>query len=469
MKKIIFILITLVACRNGKNSTPLATEPKTFTLTVFVGEGALSNLSPGPHLYKEGESVTYTFSVKEGYENLWIESKNLNLPSSGYVNMDSDKELSATAELKNLPLNQRAQEIKNELGYVLTSPDSASTITSFSALLESLTNTSLADAEAGYKSASQEASSESILKANQFLGGTVWKVDFNTPSPSQISKNTSASPLVTLIIVNGIYNSRDAAALMWLEIKKLVDGSGLAGKIKILGFYNASAWFDNDSRNKCLRLGIEFESYSRLRTCGWLFTGDLIDAEKEIADLTSNIPSESKEVSVLSDLIKKERAVGQRVLLLGHSEGALVVSQALKKIGKTDRCVASISVADPLGQISWSPQSYDGNLRGLVISDERVGDIILVLGKNDFMRLSTNLSRAANERVRLIDNLNLSFSYSAALRMFEDSRLHFFIDSYMSGTESRAEIQSSLMDLTIKLTNQTCSSIGVGEESRIPK
>lgn len=67
------------------------------TLTVNLGEGVTGSPTPGSYKYKKGSSVTYNYSLQNGYTNLVVSLDGQTVSPAGTIKMDNNHRLNASA------------------------------------------------------------------------------------------------------------------------------------------------------------------------------------------------------------------------------------------------------------------------------------------------------------------------------------------------------------------------------------
>lgn len=440
------VLAVLVSC--SKDKSPLEPKLVEHTLEMAVGKGVMSSPKPGIYKYPEGKSVPYTFSTESGYRNLVVEDESKSLPSSGAVLMKGDIKLFAVAEPTPV-LTQESQTMSIGISKFVSAKDSASVVSAYDEHLVELKNLYIRDplharelALAAYLNVLEKSNQADLDRAERALSGQLI---------STRGVNLAVSkPPVTLIFVNGILNSVDGAAVSMKEIEKAISEAGLASKVEAYNFYNASLAHESGSLKRCLVRAIELKSYTGYLNCA-LPGNDVLEAKKQMGSLLGNTPNEELPKSkALAQIVDEERRSGRAVILLGHSQGTLLIQEALKT-PESDKCVISISIAGPLGKSSWKEIP-----NGFVVAGEKVEDFILFLGYNDFDRLATNISRMADEEARKFSNT--AVAYGAFNQILANLQLHLMSESYMAGVESRTKIKQIISDDVAALEkNPECS------------
>ena len=115
MKKTSFVLLFFLFLIFIGNSCKVSESAKTqYTLTVIIPEGISANLTNGSHTYSEGDTVTYEFTLKNGYTNLQVTLDDQVVANSGTITMNANHTLKATIVFTQTDLKGRwVGEAKN--------------------------------------------------------------------------------------------------------------------------------------------------------------------------------------------------------------------------------------------------------------------------------------------------------------------------------------------------------------------
>ncbi|MCP5048752.1 MAG: hypothetical protein GY940_16395 [bacterium] len=96
---VIFALLSLSpACKTGNGDTGEG-EISIYSLAVQVGEGVSGTPGSGTYSHNGGDTVTYDYQLESGYTDLSVTLDGQPVSSSGSFTMNSDRTLSASAEL----------------------------------------------------------------------------------------------------------------------------------------------------------------------------------------------------------------------------------------------------------------------------------------------------------------------------------------------------------------------------------
>jgi len=80
-----------------RNHILTATATKTYTLTVEKGEGVNGTPDKGTFTYNPGETVNYSYSLKDGYKDLAVALDGKTVNVSGTITMNANQTLTASA------------------------------------------------------------------------------------------------------------------------------------------------------------------------------------------------------------------------------------------------------------------------------------------------------------------------------------------------------------------------------------
>jgi len=99
-KIVLFLLVTIGMimlfqdCKKSGGET--VTPKKSYTLTVSLAEGINGSPGTGTYTYNQGDTVTYDYSLKNGYANLTVTRNNSQLSASGTFTISGDVRLTAS-------------------------------------------------------------------------------------------------------------------------------------------------------------------------------------------------------------------------------------------------------------------------------------------------------------------------------------------------------------------------------------
>lgn len=451
----------LAGCGRDKKSSSSPTAPTEAqavidTLWVFADSSVSGEPKSGVTTRRRGESVSYRYGPASGFKNAVVVIDTAVVALSGSLVMNGNRRIIAAAE-KIPVVPPEAKPVETSAAAVYTAPTPEAVLGAYLENVKEIEKLYAAyGAEAARElayiaslAAYEAADEKSIEAAERALEGRLFgpggEVKTSFAAPPAGGASLSAGRGTSLIFVPGILNSTDKAAVSRKEIELLVSEAGLGSEIEVYSFYNASALYEEDELRKCLTRAIQRASSLAMSLCkGVSALKDLAEARRQIAELFNRFPGGAEPAAkTLTRIIRQERGRGRCVILVGHSQGTLMIQQALKEIGGYDQCVTAISLGGPLGKESWSFWK-ESNYDGFVVAGERGRDIILALGYNDFTRVATNLSAAADQELARISPYATGI-LMAAEPLLIDVRLHNMATSYLAGKESRELLKSIIV------------------------
>lgn len=452
-------LLILVSCSSKGSEAPTETRDKVRTIVVKLGEGVGGY--PAQNITTSGAPVAYSYNPAPGYKNVVVEVDRVLSPPSGIISTTRDTVyLGAVAE-RSLVVTHSSNAVVGEITGVLNAPSPqgilsaySSHIASFAKLYASIGAVSAREAiRTGYRQVMSATNSTIVVRMHQALSGKLFGSNGLVGTNSLLE---SSNPGISVIYVPGILFTEDAGALVVVELTDIISKLGLSGIAEPFYFYNASSWSNPDRDKNCKLKLYNTESLGSYADCyAEALTGDFVESSRQIANIVTDFPHEAvAEAKVLAEIIKNERRRGRCVVLVAHSQGNLMVREALKVLGGKETCIEVLSLAAPLGRNSWIGSGVEPH--GFVVGGFVARDIILALGSNDFPLLMTDLAVKADERATYWRELRREspLSLFTILEILESVKLHY-MTSYLAGDKSREKIASEL-DLMAK--NLLCPS-----------
>ena len=456
--------------KDKKSSGPVAPEAQAAidTLTVFADSSVTGEPRSGVKTLPRGERVSYRYEPAGGFKNAVVVLDSAVAALAGSLTMNGNRRILASAE-KVVMVPPEAQPLQMSVAKIFTAPDTAAVLEAYIEHTKELDALYAAYgpeqarelAYAAYLAAYDAADERSVEAAERALEGHLFGGAGERISSSLAAASTVSlvGPNTSLIFVNGILNSTDKAAASRKELELAVADAGLASEVEVYNFYNASALYDQNELRKCLGRAVQRASGLAILVCkGASVISDFTEARRQIAEIFNQLPAGAEPTAkVLARIVRQERGNGRAVILMGHSQGTLVIQQALKEMGEYDQCVAALSLAGPLGKESWQMWS-ESNYNGFVVAGERAKDIILALGHNDFLQIATSISSSADQYLAQRENpYTTGVTLMVAERLRQDLRLHNMVTSYMAGKESRELVKTTIASQVSRLSaNPDC-------------
>ena len=164
-----------------------------------------------------------------------------------------------------------------------------------------------------------------------------------------------------------------------------------------------------------------------------------------VSVLNRSITSRPGDVDSVAAFTQRIRDGGRHVVFVMHSQGNLIVQQALMLLARRGSyaqardttCIGAVALASPTSE-SWPVSAR--HLHGLSVE----GDAILMLGRNDFPRVRTPMSDSASRattgsvRARI-----LGLASAAGIRW--GIRLHSAVESYLTPEPIRSRIKEAIV------------------------
>lgn len=182
-------------------------------------------------------------------------------------------------------------------------------------------------------------------------------------------------------------------------------------------------------------------------------TLDLVEAATARIQLILHLSSTNPDVPLIADRIRADRARGENVIMVGHSEGTLLIAQAVRALPALDghpvqvanSCVASLSLGTPADRNTFGlDREYN---TGFIVE----GDVILVTGPTGWDIIHTPLM----DRMQAILNEHPDSVAKLLYGIRLGPRMHSIDKSYLGDSVARAEVLSRLTSLHKECVQQT--------------
>lgn len=464
-------------------------------LTVIVEPGVHGDMSNETYTFRRGERVSYSFIADSGFNNALVTLDQIQIPKRGRLLMDDSHVLIVSADrvadvapgdewilrdargmLRSRDKIASAQQLLDKLDAmpdtvniverlrrvemtVLKRDDDAAYMETLDAALDGHSfDVGYGD---GIRNDFPESGGGGGIATSLFV-----PLRANTtlrPAASMMTQGTSVGEPVTIAYVNGILTTPLGALFAAHHVAILARNAqwyaNVPFEVKLI--YNRSAIADETSiEDKCvLDLGIKgdwlgLNSLPReLAKClgstepkALAMLADYVEAGTELLSVMNrSVATRPHDVDTVAAFATRMRDEGRHLIFVMHSQGNMVVQQALtllKTRGKYAQardttCIGGVALASPTSQ-AWPIAGR--HLNGLVVD----GDAILLLGKNTFPRIRTPMSDSAaratsgSVRARI-----LGLSTGAGIRW--GLRLHSVIQSYLTPEPIRGRIQDAIV------------------------
>jgi len=386
----------LAGCRPGDGPTdpvppppPPPPPPAPQALTIVTGAGVSGTPADGQMSLPGGSVVDYAFTLRGGFDSLTVSVDGVRGPATGRITMDRSHLLLAGAVPRAVPPPQ--DSLTRSVQRVNTSVVPAPV---FQAALDQLVR--LAD-QAGPDAAVNRAQGlllpppasvtdvNALLRVNAALAGRTFEIVGGPDVRPDLAPTPEAVPGVvtpvdtvtptTLVFVNGIWNDHSAALESMSRLMAIATNRGLlsgGGATRTMGLalvYNPSTRFltsvTADAQCFLSMLNSPFspqraptQSSDLPAACG--VVGDIQESLQQYINIVLNnaqgqIAGPAQDLIAAIDRFRVDRK--HNVILVGHSQGTMVVREALSRLGSQNTsevgCVGSINVASPVGDLGW--------------------------------------------------------------------------------------------------------------------
>lgn len=482
-----------IAARNWLNVRFQIFMPPVM-LTVISEPGVHGDLNSQTYTFRRGERVMYSFAADSGYRNALVTLDQNPLPTRGRITMNDSHVLIASADretgvatgdewiLRDARSLLRARDKTTSAQQLLTKLDEMPDTVNIVERLRRVEMTVLnrdADAaamhalDAALDGHSFDAGSGNAIRDDTPIGGgggiaTSLFVPLGSqarllPSATMIAPTEHGGEPVTIAYVNGILTTPLGALFAAHHVAMAARSAhwyaNVPFDVKLI--YNRSAMADETStEDRCiLELGIQGDWLglnslpNEVARClnstppkVLAMFADYAEAGTELVSvLNRSVTSRPRDVDTVAAFATRMRNEGQHVIFVMHSQGNLVVQQALtllKTRGQYSQsgdttCIGAVALASPTSE-AWPIAAR--HLHGLVVD----GDAILMLGKNNFPRIQTPMSDSATRattgsiRARIV-------GLATAARIRWGLRLHSAIQSYLTPEPIRGRIQDAIV------------------------
>ena len=487
------------------SATVIVRKPPSVTLLVRRSSGITGTFGDTSIVADSGTSVAYAFQVSTGYSALRVSIDDTLAAVSGQILLVRNRVLlaSATRDLPNTPAvgalavqfrtmstsTDFAQAVQAAVGTISAlggSPGDRSRIV-YAAGIQALGNgpateqeLSLMRSRAGtviplIAAPGANALGARVAQAQQPLqalalspmlsrAGIVTPLMAGAGSTGLGARIALSQHIPKAIYVNGVFNKEADFAWTLASLEAILRPTGLP----LDGYYNPT-WTSNPDYPvvECLlRVSAGLSTLFALPSlrdlalqCTKVF--DLATAYRQMGNVTTGLQGDGIQLSKdLGRRIRSEVDAGFAPLLLGHSQGTLIISEALDYLyGQTPfefkvplaRCLASIALAAPVGPIAIGAERRSG----IVLAGVTTFDIILGLGRNNFAQKRSTATDAYDQEVARWLPYRGLYDLAVLLSGFD---LHTMSYGYLGAPESVDWIRSQLVT-DAEALRSTCTDI----------
>lgn len=467
------------------------------TLTVIAEPGVHGDLTSQTYSFRRGERVAYAFSADSGYKNALVTLDQDPIAKRGRITMDDSHVLIASADretgvapgdewilrdartlLKASDKVALAQRLLANLGEMADTVNVIDRLRRVEMTLlerdvDAAAMPALDTALAGHSLLVGEGSGMRDDTPGGGGGGgvvTSLLVPFGSsphpplqPVATIMSAGASNGEPVTIAYVNGILTTPLGALFAAHHVARAARdarwNANVSFDVKLI--YNRSAIASETSlEDRCvLDLGIKGDWLGLNSLPGEVakclhstepralaVLSDYAEVGQQfISVLNRSITTRPTDVDSVAAFTERMREAGRHVVFVMHSQGNLIVQQALTLLARRGQyaqsrdttCIGAVALASPTSE-AWpvSPR----HLHGLAVE----GDVILMLGHNTFPRVRTPMSDSAVQattgsiRARIV-----GLATAASIRW--GLRLHSAIDSYLTPEPIRGRIKDAIV------------------------
>ncbi|MEQ9570312.1 MAG: Ig-like domain-containing protein, partial [Longimicrobiales bacterium] len=414
---------------------------------MVLHRGAEGSPGAGTVALPSGTLVDYSFTPKAGFDRIRVRRDTLDLPAAGSFELTSDATLFVTADTL-LTVTSANAAVVEALRRVLVDPTPMAAYRHLQGVLDDLfTSMSHDDAHRELATArvlaiKSEDDIAALRAAMLEIGDSLQALEEDALLVAPERQGDSSRAPTTFIYVNGIYTDPFEASTTiryYLEPVLAEAGYGDRRDFPVRRAWNQSSKeVSNGEAFQCLELrvmaivfGGQWSMLSDLAECFRFlaFFLDLDEAASQYVNQVLGSLAPTRDVELVAGVTRATLAGGSRVILIAHSQGNLIVNDALRVlesdpgVGDLD-CVGVVSVAPPL--------PVDG--RGATVSSLIVGgrdakDVLLVfprLGLGQGVPVVSNGLSDSLDAVPfegLVRKVIFPFSFGMALHRINESYL----------------------------------------------
>jgi hypothetical protein len=392
------LLVWFIGCADATGPKPKTT----YILTTVVSPGVAGNPVPGTIEVDSGAVVAYSLTSTPGFDNIMVVLDNMLVSSSGQITMDGPRSLIATADEVQV-LSGPDSVLITAIKQAVLQHGPAELSALFEDMFESLLETA-SDDEDAIRTLSRAIALAVVPErdAEKFVAMTAPSVAAAI-SPVDLCAGASAASHTCIVYVNGILTDPGLHTLAWrgallpaAQRRNLTRALGF----EVDGFYNPTAdfhdhavatfWICMQLKTSQLRLGL-LSAANSFDGCmpvgglviGGLRVGDFIEAIRQIINVTmTQHPTLVQPTAVeLAQRLMELRDRGQRIILVGHSQGNLMINEALLYLGGVTSgwtnqdmaCVGWVAIAPPTPPIL---PPFLGGPNALIVKGQYNEDIL---------------------------------------------------------------------------------------------
>lgn len=493
----------VLGCGGDKATNPEPQQQQNYTLTITKLEGATSVEPNGSSTLSAGTRVNYAFQASPGYDNLQVTLDSQLVSPTGQVTMNGNHKLMAAAlPAKDLPASDPVLLATQAL---LTAPNRT---TAFANYLNQLRRLSASQSDSSLRLLVRKAEemtldpardAAAVRQLGDALDGKTFELRDDTATLVSFSAGAAASASsvtrddatpTTVIYVNGIFTTPDGAALSATQLvgslrnhgiptgsatNSLDLGGGTSLPVRFLFHYNNSAvnTLSPAAIRECIAgLGLGAwrwlvrgsQPADRIAQCPD-FNGPQEVTEQWLSTYVGVGMTATLPLGVggsLRTVIDAERRAGRNVILVGHSQGNLLIQTALAGLPALPNtsnvgCMSAVSIASPSGADGWA--GLDVPVSGTIAGDDGLGRQDLLRRVIPGPKFSVMTSSEVAYWAAWVNAWPVGTRY--ALGIYADVNLHF-LDTYLRAGQTASFIGDA-MEGKYKQLATACGSAITGQ------
>ncbi len=468
------------------------------TLTVISEPGATGDLTSQTYSVRRGDRVSYAFTADSGYKNLIVTLDQHPVAKRGRVMMDDSHVLIASADRETgvtpgdewiLRDGRALLKATNKVKAAQLLLDKLDEMTDTANIVERLRRVEMTMLQRDADAAAM-ATLDAALAGRTFDAGTgtgnahvdpggggggggeasslmiplrLPQQTLLRPAATIMSPASATAEPVTIAYVNGILTTPMGAlfAAHHVAIAARAARWGVNAPFDVKLIYNRSAMASETSEeDRCvLELGIKGDWLGLNSLPGEVakclnsteprvlaILADFAEVGQQYGNvLNHSLTARPRDVDSVAAFATRIRNEGRHIVFVMHSQGNLIVQQALTLLQRNGQysqsrdttCIGGVALASPTSE-AWPISAR--HLNGLAVE----GDVILMLGRNKFPRVRTPMSDSAALATTSSVRARIAGLASAATIRW-GLRLHSAIDSYLTPEPIRGRIMDAIV------------------------
>jgi hypothetical protein len=475
----------------------VAAEPADTTprLAIRLDSGVIGSPAASDTVFPRGRRIHYRFDVAPGYENLLVMIDGHYVKARGTIIMDGTHSIYATAD-RIVPLPPGGDTLLVKIRALLASSDPDAAFQDYIDSVDRLYS-QVGEEEADRRLAAlqflaldparDEAALErldSLLAGHTLAVRQATGIALGTVARASAARIGPTNPTV-VIYVNGILNTPLDAAQTTRKLQRIVNESQAPNVTAVRAVYNRTLPRQitpagrrarlcmqdmTRSRNFLSDLSLDLRFSHCMGDFYYLYNFDLPECFRQVLQLigVESFPPEADARVVADTVLHYMTEAKQNVILVPHSQGNLMVEQAVNLVhadsrygGGDGQCLSVASLAAPTSQ-GWS-LTEGRDLYAFIINHDVLDAL---LKSNTFDHLDTPLSRQVDAELGFWRKAAAAFPGAGLIYGIKVVTLglaiHSATESYMSdhSPESRGELRENLETLATRNCHRSYALVG---------